>query len=143
MKNGLVLLMLLFLLSGSVAGQGSLPVDTVGIKVYFRRGYSTFESGYRDNGRRLESFVKHLQTLGQDTLRRMQRVHIIAGSSPEGEVKSNGRLSQKRASRVADYLGQSVGIPDSLFHITARGEDWAGLIKNCLLYTSPSPRDRG
>lgn len=129
MKKGLLLFMVLILMLGSAAGKEPLRTDTLSVKVYFRRGYSVLEPAYRDNAQRLDSFIGHLKTLQQDPVQRIQGMHIVAGSSPEGMTKSNKVLSQKRAERVAGYIRKSIALPDSLVEITPGGEDWEGLEK--------------
>ena len=48
-----VLFLISVLFFGALLAQESPHTDTLGVKVYFRQGYSLLEPSYRDNGVRL------------------------------------------------------------------------------------------
>lgn len=119
--------MLTMLVWGSAAGQETPRTDTLGVEVYFRRGYSTLEESLRDNGARLKSFADRLRALQQDTSRCIRQVRIVSGTSPEGTAKANRRLAYNRSERIRHYLNRHFPSWNLSFDIRSEAEDWAGL----------------
>lgn len=117
----------MFLFVGVLHAQNSVPTDTVGVKVYFRRGYSTFDTSYRDNGKHLESFVDRVNTLRQNPSCRIRSIRFTTGASPEGSAALNERLSQKRAEFVRQYLESHLSLGEIPFECISLGIDWDGL----------------
>lgn len=115
------------LFAGAAVGQETSRTDTLGVEVYFRRGYSTLEESLRDNGPHLESFLERLRALRQDTLRRIRQVRIVSGTSPEGMTKANERLAHNRSERIRRYFDCHFPSWDVSFDMLSEGEDWEGL----------------
>lgn len=84
-----VLLIIVSVLSLGFATAQTKAVDTVGVKVYYRRGYSTLDRNLRDNETRLKDFGIRLQRFQADTLCRIRNVNISSGASPEGTFSFN------------------------------------------------------
>lgn len=98
------------------------------LEVYFRQGYSLWESGFKKNGERLEAFVERFKKLREDSiLYNVSKIHIIAGCSPEGTWKFNQRLSKNRAKCIRGVLKQHITLPDSVIVEDSRGINWDGL----------------
>lgn len=127
MRKRTLLLTLSILLAGLARGQETPRTDTLGVEVYFRRGYSTLEDALRDNGARLESFADRLRALQQDTSRCIRQVRIVSGTSPEGTTKANERLATNRSERIRQYLNRHFPSWNLSFDIRSEVEDWAGL----------------
>lgn len=127
MKKGALLFMTLVFMTGSVSAQEPPHRDTLGVEVYYRRGYSTMDSSLRDNRARLESFSERLRALQQDTAYRIRQVRIVSGTSPEGTTRANERLSKKRSDWTRTYLDRRFPSWNVPFDILSEGEDWAGL----------------
>ena len=119
--------MLTMLVWGSAAGQETPRTDTLGVEVYFRRGYYTLEDALRNNGACLESFADRLRALQQDTSRCIRQVRIVSGTSPEGTTKANERLATNRSTRIRQYLDRHFPSWNAPLDIVSEGEDWAGL----------------
>lgn len=72
--------------------------DTLHMKVYFRQGYSTLDPDYRNNGARLNTFVRELAALRADTLCRMTGICITGAASPDGvsafKLKRYGNINK-------------------------------------------------
>lgn len=119
--------MLSILLAGLARGQETPRTDTLGVEVYFRRGYSTLEESLRDNGVRLESFADRLRALQQDTSRCIRQVRIVSGTSPEGTTKANEQLAHNRSTRIRQYLDFHFPSWNVPIDMLSEGEDWAGL----------------
>lgn len=102
--------------------------DTVGVKVYFRQGYSTLQPSFRKNGIRLNEFMSRLSELHADSTARLNAIDIVAYASPEGSYTLNKKLARKRADNIAAYLRGNVAfLPDTLFKVRPQGIDWNGL----------------
>lgn len=133
----LLLLVLLTLIFGSLSAQNPPSIDTLGVKVYFRQGYSTLDPSFRDNGLRLAAFTRQVADLCRDTMCRVQSVRIVGFSSPDGSSVRNKRLAEKRAGQIAGFLRSSIDLPDSLFMVDGHGVGWQRLA--CLVETSDMP----
>lgn len=114
---------------GTLYAQVSLPVDTTGVKVFFVKGASTLDPAFRDNGAHLESFARRIAELRKIPGNRLRIVRIYASASPEGDVVSNQRLSERRAASIVDYVRNMISLPDSLVDVVSGGEDWTALTK--------------
>ena len=122
-----VLLIIASVLSLGFATAQTKAVDTVGVKVYYRRGYSTLDRNLRDNETRLKDFGTRLQRFQADTLCRIRNVNISSGASPEGTFSFNERLAEKRASQITSFLRQHTSLGDLQFRTVTVGIDWKGL----------------
>lgn len=130
MKKHLLLLSIALFVSILVApAQELVQTDTVGVKVYFRQGYSIFEPEFRDNEVRLKAFADRLREASRDTLQQIQPIRIIGAASPEGVSKLNERLAQKRAARLLEWFDQNLNIPGIQFEAISIGVNWEGLAK--------------
>lgn len=127
MKKGVLLFTTLILAAGSAVGQEPPRRDTLGVEVYYRRGYSTLDDSLRDNGARLASFAERLHALQQDTTYCIRQVRIVSGTSPEGTMKANKRLGANRSEHIHNYLSHRFPTWDISFNILSDGEDWSGL----------------
>lgn len=128
-KRLLVLPFLLLLAAGSSEAQESILRDTAAVKVYFRQGYASLDSRFRDNGSRLDSFARRLASFREDTAYRIRSVRIVSGASPEGSSKINTSLSERRAAAIRSYLEKRVSLDDYAFEVKSRGVDWEGLAR--------------
>lgn len=101
--------------------------DTVCVRLYFRRGYSTLDAAFRGNGQRLEAFVERVEGLRKDSTQHLRRIRIEAGASPEGGTTANRRLAAHRAERIRTCLAARLTSCEGLFEVRSRGVDWEGL----------------
>lgn len=123
-------ILFLFLLSACFCtgyGQEIPRTDTLGVDVYYRRGFSVLEDSLRDNGVRLTSFADRLRALQQDTSRCIRQVRIVSATSPEGTAKANRRLAYNRSERIRHYLNHHFPSWNLSFDIRSEAEDWLGL----------------
>lgn len=123
----IVLFLISVLFFGALYAQESPQADTLGVKVYFRKGYSILEPAYRDNGARLDAFAAQLEALQRDTLIRVKRIRVAGTASPEGTAQLNVRLSENRAKNIIAWFGERFSFPGISFDVHAEGIDWAGL----------------
>lgn len=132
-----VLFLISVLFFGTLRAQESPHTDTLGVKVYFRQGYSLLEPSYRDNGVRLAAFAAHVESLQRDTLVRVKSIRVTGTASPDGTSRSNERLSENRAKNIIAWFEERFSFPGVSFDAHAEGIDWAGL--TALVETSEMP----
>ena len=126
-----LLLVSLFLLPVAASAQADNPIttaDTVGVKVYFRQGYSRLQPAFRNNGIRLDEFMRRVSEIYSDSTARLNSIGIVAYASPEGPYTLNKKLARKRAENISAYLrGNMPFLSGSLFNVQPKGIDWDGL----------------
>lgn len=130
MSKKLKILCAVLLLSGychTGYGQECSKVDTIGVKVYFRQGYSLFEPAFSGNSVRLETFVARLREAERDTLQQFRTIRVAGGASPEGVLKLNERLAGKRAENLVAWLKENLSMPGLTYNTESVGVDWDGL----------------
>lgn len=126
-----LLLLSLLLLPVAASAQADNTIttaDTVGVKVYFRQGYSTLQPAFRGNGIRLDEFMRRVSEMHADSTARLNSIDIVAYASPEGSFTLNRKLARKRAENISAYLrGNMPFLSGSLFNVQPKGIDWNGL----------------
>lgn len=124
----LVSLLLLPVAASAQADNTITTADTVGVKVYFRQGYSRLQPAFRDNGIRLDEFMRRVSAMHRDSTARLNSIDIVAYASPEGPYILNRKLARKRAENISAYLrGNMPFLSGSLFNVQPKGIDWDGL----------------
>lgn len=126
-----LLLLSLLLLPVAASAQADNTIttaDTVGVKVYFRQGYSRLQPAFRGNGIRLDEFMRRVSEMNADSTARLNSIDIVAYASPEGPYTLNRKLARKRAENISAYLrGNMPFLSGSLFNVQPKGIDWDGL----------------
>lgn len=126
-----LLLLSLLLLPVAASAQSDNTIttaDTVGVKVYFRQGYSRLQPAFRGNGIRLDEFMRRVSEMHADSTARLNSIDIVAYASPEGPYTLNRKLARKRAENISAYLrGNMPFLSGSLFNVQPKGIDWNGL----------------
>ena len=102
----------------------SAQVQRDSVKIYFRQGKSEVDPLYESNLSRLTEFTDRARALLRDTLVTLQRVRLIATTSPEGLAEVNERLSNARANQVADYLREHFEFDERVFELSFRDVEW-------------------
>ena len=128
----LIPLFVLFALSCSFASaqnRHDSESDSIGVQIFFRKGYSTLQPDFRQNGMRVDEFIRRVSEMQNDSAMRISAIDIVAFSSPDGSLKHNIRLARKRADNIAAYLRERMHyLSDSIFNVQPKGIDWNGLI---------------
>lgn len=126
-----LLLLSLLLLPVAASAQADNTIttaDTVGVKVYFRQGYSRLQPAFRGNGIRLDEFMRRVSEMYSDSTARLNSIDIVAYASPEGPYTLNRKLARKRAENISAYLrGNMPFLSDTLYNVRPQGVDWNGL----------------
>ena len=112
-----------------VSAQEAVHTDTLSLKVYFQRGYSTFDPSFRDNARKLEAFAGQLRQVAGDSLQRVHPVRIVGAASPEGMTVMNKRLARKRAESLIGWMSRQAALSGLRYEVQSVGVDWKGLEK--------------
>lgn len=124
----LVAMLLLPVAASAQADNTITTADTVGVKVYFRQGYSRLQPAFRGNGIRLDEFMRRVSEMHADSTARLNSIDIVAYASPEGSFTLNRKLARKRAENISAYLrGNMPFLSGSLFNVQPKGIDWDGL----------------
>lgn len=126
-----LLLLSLLLLPVAASAQTDNTIttaDTVVVKIYFRQGYSSLQPAFRENGIRLDEFMRRVSEMHADSTARLNSIDIVAYASPEGSFTLNRKLARKRAENISAYLrGNMPFLSGSLFNVQPKGIDWNGL----------------
>lgn len=100
------------------------------LEIYFHQSSSLWDPMYKNNGERLDAFVDRFRKLREDEeMKRISKIHIIAGCSPEGYWSYNQQLSKDRARSIRKVLQGYITLPDSIIVEKAIGINWEGLRK--------------
>jgi len=99
------------------------------VKIYFHQGKVNLDPALGGNRFTLDRIADSLRTSYADSVYILQKIHVVGAASPEGSVKINKRLSEKRADALFDYLSRYGSLPDSLKTTEFLGRDWNGLIR--------------
>lgn len=98
---------------------------TDSLKVYFRVGSAEYDPTYRSNRERMDSFIKRVYDVEQDSLNfTIFQVEYTAAASPEGAVDFNKTLSERRFQSILNYLKSHLDVSDRLVVSQVLGEDW-------------------
>ncbi len=125
MKN--TICTLLIVLFGSIPAFAQFEKDSV--KVHFKVSHIEIDPDYSGNKETLDSIFHKLDTdsLLYGPTRRLRSVKVTGAASPEGSVKFNKYLSEKRADAIFDQFRRRGLLSDSLTSFSFIGRDWRGL----------------
>ncbi len=124
-KVGIYLMFCLFL------GAASLSAQEVkdSVQIHFRMGKSHLDASWRDNRQSLDRIADSLRIGYSDSIYSLQKIWVVGAASPEGSIRLNKELSEKRAETLFSYLSQYRILPDSLKTADFIGRDWNGLLR--------------
>lgn len=88
---------------------------------------STILPDYMNNRTELANIHSMFTQIEKDQNLTVTGVSIVGYASPEGPLKYNEQLSQKRAESLRDYLIGKERTPAGLYKVTFGGENWDGL----------------
>ena len=119
----------MLILIGSIPAFAQSEKDSV--KVYFRVSDTHIDTDFSGNGETLDSIFHKLATdsMLYGPSRRLRSVKVTGAASPEGSVKLNRYLSEKRADAIFDQFRSHGLLTDTLTSFTFIGRDWHGLQK--------------
>lgn len=120
-------LLILTFLTLSATARGEELRYSVGIN--FRQNIHTLDIDMFGNRKNLDEILESMKRNASDTSVYLRRIIVVGGASPEGSIKRNKELSERRAATLFSYLASRVNLPDSLKATTFLGRDWEGLIR--------------
>ena len=129
MTRNILLTALIFCYGSALAQTHRGGVIRDSVKIHFYQGKIGLVPELRGNQKALNRIADSLRTSYADSVYRLQKVLVVGGASPEGSVKLNKWLSEKRAGVLFDYLLRYGALPDSLKTTRFLGRDWNGLIQ--------------
>lgn len=106
-----------------------VEAQNVSTKVFFRQSHSQLDTAFRDNGSRLARLIATVDSLqSADSTIRLKAVRVVGAASPEGSVRINNELSERRAESIIAYVARRLPEIDSLpVSNEWLGRDWSGL----------------
>lgn len=114
------------LLAGSSQAFSRALTDSVTID--FRQSHINVDPKFMNNGARLDSIFNRLSADSVSGLRRSLRsVSVVGAASPEGSVRFNNYLSERRAEAIFDIFRIRGIVDDSVTTFNYLGRDWNGL----------------
>lgn len=97
--------------------------------VHFHVNKADIDTTYRENKATLHRILDLIAQVNADTLSEVKKVRIIGLASPEGPVKLNQKLSEKRALALKNYLfDNGAELDEDAIELIAGGEAWADLL---------------
>ena len=97
--------------------------------VHFHMNKADIDTTYRENKATLHRILDLIAQVNADTLSEVKKVRIIGLASPEGPVKFNQKLSEKRALALKNYLfDNGAELDEDAIELIAGGEAWADLL---------------
>ncbi len=121
------------LLIGSWAaavGQDTLRVSgSADFSVTFRQSKWNLDPAFGDNSVVLDSIDRLFTTIRNDSIYRVRHVSFTGGASPEGSLKFNCFLSEKRAMALFDHISRYRRLADEDKTFLFIGRDWEGVLR--------------
>ena len=96
-------------------------------RLQFRQGKSDVDPRYKDNRAELETVTGSINVVKTNPDLTITGIYITGYASPAGSVAFNQKLSESRATALAEYARKDTHMDASLWHVAGMGEDWEGL----------------
>lgn len=106
---------------------GTDSIASRGVSVRFPVDRIELDPDFSSNKQNLQQIIEAVNLVRNDPRTQVEQISITGYASPEGSVKRNQYLSEKRALALKEYIQQMLNISDEQFKLTAGGEDWQGL----------------
>lgn len=97
------------------------------IYVDFKVNSTTIDKNYRDNNTVLSRVDSLFNKLNQDSTITIESVEFSGSASPEGNAKTNSRLSRARMNAVEKFVRSNISFPDDIITHNDRYIDWGHL----------------
>lgn len=125
MKNTICFLLLVLIGYGRAFPQS----ETDSVKVHFHVSDTHIDPSFSDNEATLDSIFHKLETdsMLYGPTRKLRSVKVTGAASPEGSVKFNRYLSEKRANAIFNEFRHKGLLSDSIASFIYIGRDWHGL----------------
>lgn len=128
LKRNNILITAFMFYGASLAAQNHQDVQD-SVRIYFKQGKIDLVPTLQENQSALNWIADTMRITYADSAYQLRKILVVGGASPEGSVKFNRWLSEKRAKVLFDYLSRYGELPDSLRTTHYLGRDWNGLIR--------------
>lgn len=105
--------------------------------VHFPLNSAVLKPDFGQNKAVLDSIVHTTRRLLAGNTSQVDRIQIIGQASPDGPIKLNQRLAERRAHALRNYICKQLKVDKSLFTIVNGGEGWADLRAQIAASTLP------
>ncbi len=128
----IILTLALIVLSGVVtvaAAQNPNLLDTLEMEVRFRANKTVLDMSYRNNQRKVDSFVSQIKNMTKYQGYQIREVNIYGSSSIDGRSNFNIELREQRVQSVANYLRETLSLSEDKIHGYYEQEHWNAMIE--------------
>lgn len=94
------------------------------LTVFFRKGSAVVDRSFMNNGERAEAFFERVSGLQNVAKVSDVSLEILGEASPEGPMKLNEMLSDRRMHNTRNYLKRHIELPSVNMHVGTSEEDW-------------------
>lgn len=100
------------------------------VTIHFGQSKTVLDTAYMGNAGELRRVQTALdQYCAPDSGYILTEVYVEGAASPEGSVKINKWLSERRAESIFNHIGSMTELPDSITTYRFLGRDWARLLE--------------
>ena len=99
------------------------------ISARFKVASSELDFSFSSNTTNVNKIKDGIHLINNNPRTRLEKITIVGFASPEGDRQLNMRLSEDRAKALSLHLQQTINIPEHIFEIQSKGEDWDGLLE--------------
>lgn len=99
------------------------------MEVYFQKGKSDWNGEFKENGFRMQEFLKDVNRYMEDSSYVVLGVNYRSETSPEGSMQLNEELSRRRGESITGYIHKHIIFAEHQISITELNEDWDHLLK--------------
>jgi len=103
--------------------------DSVDFIVKFRQSKWNLDRHFDGNDAILDSIDRLFTTIRNDSIYRLRSVSFTGGASPEGSIKFNRFLSEKRAMSLFNHMNRYCSLKDDEKQFRFLGRDWDGVLR--------------
>lgn len=118
-----------------------MRAETRTARLQFRQDSYKILPEFKSNRAELDSVSNSIELVKNNPDVRIVGVYITGYASPEGSEAHNMKLSENRAKALADYIRRSNKISADMMHVSWKGEDWEGFVRELGNYPNLLKRD--
>lgn len=99
-------------------------------QIWYRQSHSAIDPDMDSNRASLDRMNSWIDSVSlPDSALRLKTVRVVGAASPEGSLRFNRELSERRAQSIFNYFSSRTSLPDSLTRFDFVGRDWSGLAR--------------
>ncbi len=106
-----------------------MRAETRTARLQFRQDSYKILPDFKNNRAELDTVSNSIGQVVQSSDITITGIYITGYASPEGSMAHNMKLSENRARALADYIRRHDAIAPDLLHVTWKGEDWEGFVR--------------